>query len=692
MRGVDGLSELSRTRSAGCQDGRVRLIFDDEDEDAYFATREALLDEIVESLSPTRNGAPDPEEVAGAVGVLLDWRWNYSTGQLDDWAIGDVDEFLLDWLPRKLSAPPEAGAQMCSAVADFFLHMGARDRLRGGPDHAARLIARAYELTDDVVAAMGDPANFGMAKSMFTARLTDTGGNPLPDIGALLESGADPDDPSFQALMQERMDAFNALPFDDRKAITDRMLPGGVPQSQRVRIPVVDIPPTEDELLASVSQSRLLAMVEALVDYVGPKGIALTQAGNLRLADAEELVARLGTDDEWERRLPWSDETETVRTSTDLVQLTLVFDVAIEAGALELLKTKVKARPTWGPAPIADRARAVTDALLAIGPTSSRARSELYFQLALMLEDGIPHWLSMGLGAGVEVDVEMTVDQAVNVVDDALRSRPRLWATDDLLRDAVSSEVSELLTVLVFAGLIDWQERVEVNGPYGTSYEQGGWFRLTPLGRHTMVDHIRDAGYDFPTIADLSTAEAEDLVNVALTEAGDLDALLARWRPGDPTSQRAGALVAFAMEAQLPEQRLTVMTLLDLLEPVADVEPAVRQMLDSPCAGHATAFLLDHELATLDELGSFFDISPLVDILSTTLDDPPVLCDLFTQAVEQAHGDLLEDLWRHDQPETIEILDTLGRHLPDKKLAKTCRKAAIRHRSWKANQCQPGRR
>src|SRR3546814_2567904 len=74
-------------------------------------------------------------------------------------------------------------------------------------------------------------------------------------------------------------------------------------------------------------------------------------------------------------------------------------------------------------------------------------------------------------------------------------------------------------------------------------------------------------------------------------------------------------------------------------------------MLDSACAGHATAFLLDHELATLDELGSFFDISPLVDILATTLDDPPVLCDLFTQAVEQAHGDLLDDLWRHDRSE-----------------------------------------
>lgn len=667
----------------------MRLDFDDEDEDAFFATRETLLDEIVESLSPPRKGAPDPEEVAGAVGVLLDWRWNYSTGRLDDWAIGDVDEFLLDWLPRKLSAPPEAGAEMCSAVADFFLHMGARDRLRGGPDHAAQLIARAYELTDDVVAAMGDPANFGMAKSMFTTRLTDTGGSPLPDIGALLEAGADPDDPSFQAQMQERIDAFNALPFDERKSITDRMLPGGVPLSQRVRIPVVDIPPTEDELLASLGESRLLAMVEALVDYVGPKGIALTQAGNLRLADAEELVARLGTDDQWERRLPWSDETETVRTSTDLVQLTLVFDVAIEAGALELLKTKVKARPEWGSTPAVDRARAVVDALLAVGPVSSRPLSELFFQLALMLEDGIPHWLAMGLAAGVEVDVETVVDQAMNVVDDALHSRPRLWETDADFRDAVSRRVSEILGVLVFAGLIDWQERTVVHGRYDMSYETGGRFRLTPLGRHTLVDHIRGAGYDFPTIEDLSTAEAEDLVNVALVDESEIDALLSRWRPDESTSQRASALAAFAMEAELPEQRLTAMALLGQLEPIADVEPAVRQMLDSSCAGHATMFLLEHGLATVDELGSFMDMAPMVDVLATALDEPSMLCELFVHADEHAEGDLLEELWRHDQPETIEILDTLGRHLPDKKLAKACRKAAIRHRSWTANRSQP---
>lgn len=64
--------------------------------------------------------------------------------------------------------------------------------------------------------------------------------------------------------------------------------------------------------------------------------------------------------------------------------------------------------------------------------------------------------------------------------------------------------------------------------------------------------------------------------------------------------------------------------------------------LDSSRAGHATMFLLEHGPAT-------------------------VLCELLVQADEHAEGGLLEELWPHDQRERIEILDTLGRHLPDKK-------------------------
>lgn len=663
----------------------VRLTFGEDDEEQFFETRDELLDEIEQTLGEEGRPTDDSADIVGSISVFLDWRWNYSSGQLDRWSVGDVDEFLIDWLPRKYSAPPEAGAEMCSAVADFFVHMGARERLVGGLDRAAALVARAYELSDTVVDAMGDPSNFGMAKSMFAADLSDGDGNPLADIGALLESGVDSDDPAFKALMQERMDAFNALPFDERKQITDRSMAPLVPPTRRIRIPVVDMPPTIDDVERSAADSRLLRMVDELVDYVGTKGVGVTQAGNLRLADAEQLVKLLGTDDVWARTLPWSGEPAPVRTSTDLAQLTLVFDVAEGAGAFVRLKTKVKVDPEWLEMSVPQRAQQLVDSLLDLGPVSAGARWEIFFQVASLVEDGIPHWLSMALPEGAEIETEPFVDQAIELVDSYLPTRPALWSRPGSFEEIVARQVFEVFEVLDFAGLVDWQDRVEVIGAYDFRWVRGGWFRLTPLGRHTMVDHIRDAGYDFPTLTDLSNADAEDLVNVSLTTSAEPGDLLRRWRPDVSTADRAVALTEFAMSAEVPDQRITAMKMLGRLDPISEVEPAVRQMLDSTCAGHATMFLLERGLASPDELGAFLDIAPIVDLLATVLDAPDVLSELFTETYAKLDDDLMEELWRHEQPETIEILEVLGKHLPDKKLAKAARKAAIKHRSWMAN-------
>ena len=63
------------------------------------------------------------------------------------------------------------------------------------------------------------------------------------------------------------------------------------------------------------------------------------------------------------------------------------------------------------------------------------------------------------------------------------------------------------------------------------------------------------------------------------------------------------------------------------------------------------------------------------------------LCEQFLRVSDSEQ--LLEFFWRHAAPETAPVLDTLGRHLSDPKLAKAARKAAMRHRSWLANE-QPG--
>jgi len=74
----------------------------------------------------------------------------------------------------------------------------------------------------------------------------------------------------------------------------------------------------------------------------------------------------------------------------------------------------------------------------------------------------------------------------------------------------------------------------------------------------------------------------------------------------------------------------------------------------------------------------------MVDILSELIDEPEVLCEQFLVAHDPEA--MLEFFWRHRAPETAGVLDVLGRHLPDRALAKLARQAAIRHRSWTANQ------
>ncbi len=50
--------------------------------------------------------------------------------------------------------------------------------------------------------------------------LVDADGNELPDLGSLLADG-DLDIEELQAALDQRMDAFNSLPFEQRRAHTD---------------------------------------------------------------------------------------------------------------------------------------------------------------------------------------------------------------------------------------------------------------------------------------------------------------------------------------------------------------------------------------------------------------------------------------------------------------------------------------
>jgi hypothetical protein len=654
--------------------------FSPDDSDEFHAVKDVLIEEF-RPWADEHYGADDGSLVADA-GTFLSWRFDYSTGDLADLDTTDADEFLLGWAPRKFAVGPEEAPTLCRSVQAMVEFLAVTRRLTGGIGRAARVMTHVDGLVDDVADALGDPSQFGLGKGLFGFRLDGSDGDPLADIYSLMAS----DDPvsvdELQALLDQRMAAFNSLPFDERRALTDPMLERRPPKP--VELPFLLVPPRTEDVEASAGESELLRQVDGLVRHLGGAGLKLTNNGNFRLSDARELVEVLDTGDEFDP--VYFEQPMKTRSSLDLTRLTFIDEVAALAGATIRLKTKLNADQAWLERPLVERASAVADALLTIGPLFTPwQRSPTLEQIASLLDEGVPHWLAGILPAGAAIEFDDIVAMATEVAAGEFPAVEEMWGTERF-EERVLLNVSKCFENVQWAGIVSWSDSVERVRPLtGESYLAGGTIALTTLGQHVMPERVRAAHYTVRSIGDLAAAEPLVLVNAVAAGSVDIDDALSRWRPDESTAERARQLAAAALEADDAEQRLIAFRLLGRLEPIADVGATVRQLLDSPCSGHAASFLLEHELATGDEVGMFVDIGPLVDMLATQLDDPSSLDQLFRGVQARAIDDLIDDMWRHDQRETLPVLEALGRSLTDKKLAKAARKAALQHRSWMAN-------
>ena len=72
----------------------------------------------------------DPSDL----GLLLDWKESYGDGRLGRWRRHELEQFLLDWCPAKLSASAEEVHSMPSAVALAMSFLAERGWLERGSD------------------------------------------------------------------------------------------------------------------------------------------------------------------------------------------------------------------------------------------------------------------------------------------------------------------------------------------------------------------------------------------------------------------------------------------------------------------------------------------------------------------------------------------------------------------------------
>ncbi|MGW4798847.1 hypothetical protein ACWEPC_41165 [Nonomuraea sp. NPDC004297] len=219
--------------------------------------------------------------------------------------------------------------------------------------------------------------------------------------------------------------------------------------------------------------------------------------------------------------------------------------------------------------------------------------------------------------------------------------------------------------------------------------EHGGLLRrsgdcaeLTPLAVWALREHYLSLGIDAPQGPDLAETDARGLIEGLLegipTEIAEDD--ITRWLSGRDPAEAAAELLAAASGAPAVARGIAV-TIVDRLD--AGAEPSVRDHLDDQeLRPHAIHWLAARRLPapplTQDEL-LWVSVDMLALAMPAAEEDPEIFAENMAASGPPAH--LIEEMWRVDHPDVVEVLELLGRSIPDGTVAKAARKAAFKARS-----------
>ena len=148
------------------------LDIDPEDEEGLEDLLDVLLEEFDEYLRAA-HGEDGPVFRAGhyVAGSMLHWKHGYRDGRLGHWTRADVEEYLLDHYPRKLSADDDLIACTPECVAAFLGFLEERDLLTG--DAPAELESACRRLGPRFEWAARDRRRWGPAKAITTQMLAE---------------------------------------------------------------------------------------------------------------------------------------------------------------------------------------------------------------------------------------------------------------------------------------------------------------------------------------------------------------------------------------------------------------------------------------------------------------------------------------------------------------------------------------
>ena len=304
----------------------MRMFFEPEDVESYEAATE-LLTRRAADWAREHGLVLDPFILSAA----MDFRHQSVDGRLGRWTTDLVQEFLLDWMPRKISAPATEVTAAPETLRTLLRYL--RDVELDDPTGATlpELEAAITDAAGRFPAAMSDERTFGLAK--FWAMTA-------------MAAGVDVTDGS--AMQRFTLDVQNGRAEYDEDVLNEimrrRFRHDSSPQRELPQLPVSL--PSEEELADHAQKSQVVQQLRTLVDWVGT-GRPLTATGQVKLADARELVPLLGTGDVINPRI--GGRTFHTTSSAQLGHLSLLIEWAKKARLVRVVKNRLvtvaKAKP-----------------------------------------------------------------------------------------------------------------------------------------------------------------------------------------------------------------------------------------------------------------------------------------------------------------------------------------------------------
>ncbi len=593
----------------------------------------------------------------GEVETLLDLMRDYlGIDRPADLSEGDLRELLLSIYPRKITVFDAADTEdTVPAVRDFLAYLTERGEISEG---TVRTLERELdEIAPRFAEVMMDPSNWGMAGSL---------------VHAMAADGVDLDD---QAAVDRWISDYNAglAGFGDEEDyedddVVDLKEAFGLPdQMAPLRLPV------PEELAALARRAPLMAQLRKLAWWLGA-GRAVTEDEELASGDAAEAAAELGVDNARLPHLWW---------------------LALDAAFIELDEDETHAIPGES-AEAWDEGDEVLDIW------------EMVF--ALVVGDALDDAASLDPDRSGELDFS---GHGAALAVTLYLARPDGFSV---------AEVSELIRVAATAELppaqadTAWQSWVLAHGDPArllldlmaglqaieiADAEDGPVARLTPLGLAAVRAQLVESGVEIPLLPPTEQMTAAQLI--AMADGASEEEFTAEtrawlsYRIAEPAARELLAVAAASDSAsRILAVGVVVTELGALAEPVwrevlgqTELRAYAKAALAAPGDGDPAAALppeleLDgHDLAWMitDALAAegWGDLNDDAD------HEPEALAKRLGEAIPAGQEpSVFELMARIPHPEAADVLTVIGRHHPDKKIAKLARKSAYKAASRQA--------